>query len=89
MVGYGRRVGGQGDVALPAGEDGGGSVVAVWAGAGLEEGGGGAEGEVGVDAAVGKGVVSCGEEPWFGMVFRLGFDDEATFRGWVGFRRTS
>lgn len=44
-------------MALPAGEYGGGSVVAVWAGAGLEEDGGGAEGEVGVDAAGGSEVL--------------------------------
>lgn len=51
-------VGRQGYAALPAGDDGGWCVVAVWTGVGIEEGGEGAEGEVGVDAAGESKVVS-------------------------------
>jgi len=42
---------GKGNVALPARDNRGWSMIAVWAGPGLEDGGQGAEGEIGVDAA--------------------------------------
>jgi hypothetical protein len=72
MVDIGRSVDGESDVALttsPARQSGGRDVVAVWAGAGLEEDRGVAEGEVGVDGAGGVLVegVSLGWRFGFGV----------------------